>query len=154
MHTIEFQKRGLPHVHILVFLKPECKMSLAGDIDKVVCAEIPDKEEQPRLYDAVKNFMIHGPCGQANPRSPCMKNRRCSNFFPKKFVASTRLDEDGYPIYRRRDTGKTIMKNGVDLDNHFVVSYNPHLLLKYQAHINIEFCNQSRSIKYLFKHDE
>ena len=135
-----------------MFLRPEHKISSASDINKVICAEIPNKEEQPMLYDAVKNFMLHGPCGNANQKSPCMKNRRCSKFFPKKFVPSTIFDEDGYPVYRRRDTGKTIMKNGVDLDNRFVVPYNPHLLMKYQAHINIEFCNQSRSIKYLFKY--
>ncbi|KAF7814861.1 uncharacterized protein G2W53_028830 [Senna tora] len=64
----------------------------------------------------------------------------------------TSFDEDGYCKYRHRDSGHFIEKSGIKLDNRFVVPYNPTLLLRYQAHINVEFCNQSRSIKYLFKY--
>ncbi|XP_072087015.1 uncharacterized protein [Arachis hypogaea] len=42
--------------------------------------------------------------------------------------------------------------NDIDIDNRFVVSYNPLLLMKYQAHINLEFYNKSNVIKYLFKY--
>ncbi|XP_031104363.1 uncharacterized protein LOC116007835 [Ipomoea triloba] len=118
----------------------------------VVGAEIPDKSSDPTYFNAVEEFMIHSPCGASRTSSPCMVNGSCSKHFPKKFVNCFTFDEDGYPIYTRRDNGMTIMKNGITLDNKYVVPHNRHLLLKYKAHINVEWCNQSRSIKYLFKY--
>lgn len=44
-----------------------------------------------------------------------------------------------------------LKKKGVILENRFFVPYNWRILLKYQTHINVEFYNQSRSIKYIFK---
>jgi len=64
----------------------------------------------------------------------------------------TIIDEDGYPCYRRRDKRIFILKNGIKLDNRNVVLYSPLLLLRYQAHVNTEYCNKSNSIKYLFKY--
>ena len=95
---------------------------------------------------------MHGPCGYANPRSPCMVNYKCTKNFPKKFYEETTIDEEGFPIYRRKNDGKTIVKNGITLDNRYVVPYNVDLLVKYQSHLNVEWCNRSRSIKYLFKY--
>ncbi|KAF7841731.1 uncharacterized protein G2W53_004029 [Senna tora] len=152
IYTIEFQKRGLPHAHILLWLSPEDKFTSAKHIDYVIFTEIPNRDAHPELYEAVKNLMIHGPCGASRKSSPCMVNGKCSKHFPKKFTDKTSFDEDGYCKYRRRNTGNVVVKNGVELDNRFVVPYNPTLLLRYQAHINVEFCNQSRSIKYLFKY--
>lgn len=44
------------------------------------------------------------------------------------------------------------MENKITLRNDFVIPYNRTLLSKYQAHINAELCNQSKSIKYMFKY--
>ena len=152
MHTIEFQKRGLPHVHLLLFLHPDNKYPSSTDIDQIISAEIPSHQDDPELYRLVENHMIHGPCGILQPNSPCMKEGKCSRFYPKQFQPQTLLDSNGYPVYRRRNNGHSISKNGVIIDNRYIVPYNPKLLKKYQAHINIEWCNQSTSIKYLFKY--
>ncbi|RZB58001.1 ATP-dependent DNA helicase PIF1 [Glycine soja] len=106
----------------------------------------------PELYRLVENHMIHGPCGILQTNSPCMKEGICSRFYPKQFQPQTLLDSNGYPVYHRRNNGHSISKNGVIIDNRYVVPYNPKLLKKYRARINIEWCNQSTSIKYLFKY--
>ncbi|XP_028753423.1 uncharacterized protein LOC114713014, partial [Neltuma alba] len=152
IYTIEFQKRGLPHAHIILFLEHDDKPRTPEDVDKLICAEIPDKELDPELYELVGNYMIHGPCGHSNKNSPCMKDGKCSKYFPKKYVDNTAVDEEGYPTYRRRKDGRTIEKKGIPLDNRFVVPYNPHLLRLFRAHINVEKTNQSRAVKYLFKY--
>ncbi|XP_070044304.1 uncharacterized protein [Nicotiana tomentosiformis] len=152
LYTIEFQKRGLPHGHILLFLHPTLKSPSTDHIDRIIAAEIPDLEVDPYGYNAVKNFMMHGPCGELNPHCPCMRQGKCTKYFPKKFNDRTTFDSDGFPIYRRRNTGTQVKKNGANLDNRYVVPYNRDLLVKYDAHINVELCNYSRSMKYLFKY--
>ena len=43
-------------------------------------------------------------------------------------------------------------KNRIQLDNRFVVPYNPYLTKKYKAHINVEICSSIKSCKYLYKY--
>ncbi|XP_074323357.1 uncharacterized protein LOC141660283 [Apium graveolens] len=51
-----------------------------------------------------------------------------------------------------RRTEASVLKKGVLLDNQYVVPYNRDLLLRFHCHINLEVCNSSRSLKYLFKY--
>ncbi|KAL8143406.1 hypothetical protein V2J09_016438 [Rumex salicifolius] len=69
-----------------------------------------------------------------------------------KINAEMMLDEDGFPVYKQLNNGVYVMKGKVTLDNSYVVPYNRYLLIKYDAHINVEWCNSSRAIKYLFKY--
>ncbi|XP_028752703.1 uncharacterized protein LOC114712351 [Neltuma alba] len=119
VYTIEFQKRGLPHAHILLFLDPNDKINDPDAIDKVISAEIPDKHYSPLLYDLVKKYMIHGPCGAVNPKSPCMKDKKCgislhvkhhgacldlmSIIFPPVERLSFHLPNQQYVIYSNTD---------------------------------------------------
>ncbi|CAN1120467.1 ATP-dependent DNA helicase PIF1 [Linum perenne] len=150
--TFTFQKRGLPHAHMLVFLSAEDKIHSPSQIDSIISAEIPDVTTDPQCYDVVSRMMFHGPCGHLFPKSPCMVQGKCNKHFPKKINPETTIDEDGFPSYRRREDGRIVDRNGVQLDNRYVVPYNRYLLLRFDAHINVEFCNKSRAIKYLFKY--
>ena len=58
MYSIEWQNRGLPHAHMLVWLQQKIQ---ATDIDKFISAELPDPHIDPLLFDIVKRRMIHGP---------------------------------------------------------------------------------------------
>ncbi|GKC12396.1 ATP-dependent DNA helicase PIF1-like protein, partial [Tanacetum coccineum] len=152
VYTIEFQKIGLPHCHILLWLEHEDKITTTAKIDKYISAEIPNKNEDPELYQIVTDHMMHGPCGADNPSCPCTVDFKCTKKFPKQFNETTVIDDKGYAIYKRRNDGNTITKSGTDLHNGYVVSYNAALLKRYQSHINVEWCNQIGSIKYLFKY--
>ncbi|XP_074323024.1 uncharacterized protein LOC141659973 [Apium graveolens] len=152
MYVVEFQKRGLPHVHMLIWLDSAAKKNLKLNVDKYVSAEIPDPLLDPAGYAAVKEFMIHGPCGLENLKSPCMRDFRCIRYFPKKYCTRTTFDESGFPIYMRRRRGVVVHVRGTDLDNQWVVPYSRDLLVKYQCHMNVEICCHARSLKYLFKY--
>ena len=140
VHVIEFQKRGLPHVHMLIHLDPEDKLRDANDVDGLISTEIPSQEENPALYETIKSCMVHGPCGHLNPNSVCMVEGKCSKNFPKSFSDVTVVNDNSYPKYRRRNDGRTITIRNMELDNRWIVPFNPYLSSKYNAHINVEAC--------------
>nr|XP_047129329.1 uncharacterized protein LOC105848913 [Hydra vulgaris] len=152
VQVIEFQKRGLPHVHILLHFVNADKLETAEDIDSLISAEIPDPAVDPELFEIIKSCMIHGPCGILNPNSPCMKDGKCTKKFPKEFNPHTVAIFNGYPRYRRVDNGRIVNIKGYQVDNRWVVPYNPWLSKKYQAHINVEACMTIKSVKYLYKY--
>ena len=155
LHVIEFQKRGLPHAHILLILDPADKPTNTEIIDQIVCAEIPDPLIYPQLHEAVTSFMLHGPCGLSNTAASCMKKsggKTCDRHYPRVFLDQTILTDDGYPLYRRRNTGIAFEKHGFIFTNQHVVPYNPFLLQKYNCHINVEIATSISSVKYLYKY--
>ncbi|KAF8107311.1 hypothetical protein N665_0123s0002 [Sinapis alba] len=131
VYTTEFQKRGLPHTHILLWLKWVTKEVTAAMIDEYISAELPDKEvdrEWSELGECTKNY-------------------------PKALSEHKRIDKSGFVLYRRRHDPKSfVVKGNIQLDNEYVVPHNLKLLKKYQAHINIEWCCRTSAIKYLFKY--
>nr|GEW16047.1 hypothetical protein [Tanacetum cinerariifolium] len=130
VYTIEIQKKGLPHCHILLWLEPEDKITPIAKIDKYISVEIPNMNKDPELYQIVTDHIMHGPCGADNTSCPCTVDFKRTKKFPKQFNETTVIDEKGYVIYKRRNDGNTITKTETDLHNGYVIG----------------------SIKYLFKY--
>ena len=164
--VIEFQKRGLPHAHIILFLDEQAKNNFQNPehVDKLISAEIPPIAE-PQLRAAVLKHMIHKPCNEL-ANALCIRDGRCLRGFPKKFRNETGIqDGANYISYKRRDRlsgGDSVsmpyLTPGIgyqscNIDNSWVVPYSPFLMRMFQCHFNVELCvSKVGSIKYLFKY--
>nr|XP_043639291.1 uncharacterized protein LOC122610362 [Erigeron canadensis] len=151
-YTIEFQKRGLPHFHLLLWVHEKHRIRDAEELDNYISAEIPDPAGDPLLHKVVTELMMHGPCGIVKPHARCMSTGVCSKKFPKPYRKTTIFDKKGYVHYKRPLSGRSVIKNDVPLNNAFVVPYNKTLARRFRAHINVEYCGWNMMIKYLFKY--
>jgi hypothetical protein len=97
--------------------------------------------------------MMHGPCGALNRYCPCTKNRTsCKNNYPRAFIETTITGKDSCPLYRRSNDGRTAKVRKCELDNRWVVPYNPYLLMMFNYHVNVEICSSIKAVKYLYKY--
>jgi len=148
--VIEFQKRGLPHAHILLILDKTSKLRTAEDFDSMVSAEIPNSIRHLEAYETVTSCMVHGPCGPDFLNAQCMEQGKCKKRYPRSFSEETRCDVDEY---RRRQTRIFVdPKTQRVVDNRRIVLYNLHLATKYHAHINVEICSSIYAVKYMYKY--
>ena len=157
LYVIEFQKRGLPHVHLLVVLENDKHLRTPADIDSCISAQWPDPVSQPLLFDTVRSTMIHGPCGTLNSSASCMENGQCTKGFPKPFQDCTSMTDDGYPSYARPNDGRSFPvtvsgKGEINIDNRWIVPYNPFISAKFHCHTNVESVATFRTVKYCFKY--
>lgn len=110
VHVVEFQKRGLPHVHMLIIIDENEKLNSPEDCDRVVRAKIPNEQEL-ELYNAMVRHMTHGRCRRLNPSSPCIKHGGCKKSSTKQFSSVTLQGSDSYLIYQRRYDGRSVLLN-------------------------------------------
>jgi DNA replication protein DnaC len=151
VYTIEFQKRGLPHMHCLIFLQDLYKLTSVEAIDSCIWARWPDPEKEPQLFEVVMQCMVHGPCA-AKADAVCKEDGKCKRRFPKDFSPATVMDEDGFPRYYRPDDGRSYRVNGIPTDNRWLVPYPPYLISRFFCHANAECVVSLGSFKYLFKY--
>lgn len=150
-YSVEFQQRGLPHLHAVFIVRQEDKPHSAERIDDIVKAQLPDSESDSEYFSAVTKHMLHGPCGIHKPSHYCMRNGKCRFDYPKRLAPVTTIPADGY-TQLARPVGPSFRTESFTFDNGWVVPNNRFLLLKYDAHINVE-CSASISVvKYMFSY--
>lgn len=69
----------------------------------VISAELPNHIEDAVLFETIQKHMIHGPYGELNLNSPCMKYGKCTKRYPREQVHETQTGGDRYPLYKRRE---------------------------------------------------
>ncbi|XP_076037292.1 uncharacterized protein LOC143022806 [Oratosquilla oratoria] len=161
LYSIEWQKRGLPHVHVLLWMEERVTADI---VSQLISAEIPDKEKEPRLYDVVTKCMIHGPCKGYDESHLCCQGKhsraqKCGKGFPKTCRNDLLFGNNGYPEYKRRSIGEggnsfeiKIKDEKKTINNSWVVPYNAYMCLKYNAHVNVECSNSIKCIAYVTKY--
>eukprot|EP00798_Chlamydomonas_sp_ICE-L_P027610 gene27610-7247_t len=141
IHVVEFQKRGLPHAHILLILAVEDKLRCCTDYDQVITTHLPDPNVEPELHKIIATNMLHVPCGTANPSNMCMKDKKCTKNYPRPFCHETKDSAVGYPVYQRPDNGRTVQK-----------AVNHGGPCQPRMRHSVEHCATVRSVKYLYKY--
>ena len=123
---MEWQARGLPHIHMLLILKD--KILSVRHVDGVVSAEMPNPNAEPELSALVVKHMLHPLC-DTNTSYGCRQDKNgalcdCTRFFPKVASASTIIVADGFPIYMRRCKHSVTMPDGRIVSDNWVVPHN------------------------------
>jgi len=149
IQRVEFQKRGLPHAHILLKYSNDC--TVPGDIDRVISAHIPEAAGDATI---VRRFMIHPnhnsrvinniPPSPDKPLKYCEKwkdgARVCRFGYPKPPQEQTSFDTTGRVLYHRGE------------EDAFVVPHCLPLIRKFECHMNMEIAGCGQLFQYLFKY--
>ena len=122
---IEFQMRGSPHLHALIWtsdcpkLRSESKDAYIQYVDKHVQANLPDENDEPELLELVKMYQKH------NHSKTCRKYKNVScrfnsgHFFTKQTIVAEPLDvnlddECKSSILNRRKEILCLVKQKID----------------------------------------
>lgn len=131
---IEFQKRGLPHAHLIIAVEPEIPVE---GIDFYVSAEMPrDGPDLERRRKLVRRFMTHdhnSRCGGSD--------EECCYHFPFDINEETYVNDQNRIAYRRRHP-----------EDARIVAHNVALLEEFNYHINVEKIGNAEVYGYLFKY--
>uniref|UniRef100_A0A0K0F1G1 Inositol-pentakisphosphate 2-kinase n=1 Tax=Strongyloides venezuelensis TaxID=75913 RepID=A0A0K0F1G1_STRVS len=103
--TIEFQKRFLPHIYMLIKVSKDDFRLNFDQVDECVKAEFPDKEKNPRLFEIVTKTIVHSRCDISKTKVPCWNEEKniCTKKFPEQ-----------YHKYTHKSNGDKISANVVE----------------------------------------
>ena len=161
VRVIEYQRRGLPHVHLVLKFEENSsmpryddKVALATWIDHHITAVYPTTaddeeplepneayEEDVEYAEMVKGHMMHKCFAESN--GGCKNDKGiCSKGYDKNVVSNTTsFDIKGFPLYKR-PTIKSLQ----------VVPHNRALLKQWNGHANVEFAGSTYTVIYLYKY--
>ena len=157
--TVEWQARGLPHLHLIVTNERQDRVLQAADADRFTTCEAPDDNDD--LLNLVARFMQHkhkaGECCEAEDLNETTgelhdKNARCKQGFPRPLAAYTHEVDEGGELLLRCRGRRVEAPNGLVAYDRMTTEYNPALLLMFRCHINFRMVVSAGAQDYLFKY--
>ncbi|CAN0055436.1 unnamed protein product, partial [Heterosigma akashiwo] len=150
--TEEWQKRYLPHIHLLLAMAEASRPRTPEEVERVITCELADPESHPRLFELQAKCMMHS-CGTPENPLACSVSGSCKYGYPHKFCDSTQLRKGAYPLWKRRDQGRSYTgAGGREFTNRDLLPTNPWLILLAAAHVFFELCIGFTCIKYVNKY--
>jgi len=166
---IEYQARGAPHVHCVLWIKDAPVLGtntpeeVRQYIDKVCTCANPPAATSPTLHKLVSQFQVHK-CNKY-----CVKlykrngkfARKCRFGFPRPVKDSTQLNDviDCLAVNQSKQPRKRLYNLRRAADELNINDYNPALLLANEANVDIQFIGHVGSrlpyyiTEYMTKHE-
>jgi hypothetical protein len=157
VYVIEFQKRGLPHAHIVLKVCSPFPLPFSyqqhqliytcfqlnadvelQDIDDLISAQIPDAPGC--LRDLVLSHMVHGQDHLTQHYSRCNRDGRCVYNFPFAPNPHTRINQQQRVLYKCRECDA------------WIAPYIPSLLLLWEGHIHTDAIFTVDIFLYIYKY--
>jgi PIF1-like helicase/Helitron helicase-like domain at N-terminus len=142
---IEFQNRGSPHLHLLVWIdKAPSFESPEGIrlIDDVISCNFPTEEEDEKLHNLVKA------CQKHDHRATCYKNNSesCRFGFPRPVSATTRIVSQTSDEFIRNSGRICVLKRKQGDEK--INNYNPTILELWNGNMDIQPCGTNEAIAH------
>ena len=166
---IEYQARGAPHVHLVLWIKdaPVIGMNAPDEvkayINSIITCSKPDPESSPTLSSLVTKFQTHT-CNKY-----CQKTykhggkfyRKCRFGFPRKVTEDTELNDviDFLAVNQAKQPRKRLYHLKRSQQETTINDYNSALLLANQANVDVQYIGHTGSrlpyyiTDYMTKHE-
>ncbi|KAG5666052.1 hypothetical protein PVAND_017748, partial [Polypedilum vanderplanki] len=142
---IEFQKRGSPHLHLVVWIENALSFETPEGIaliDKVVSCHYPSEQEDSELHDLVKKNQRH------QHTHTCHKNnsQNCRFAFPRQPCQQTRIVPPSYDEFIRNGGRFCTLKR--NSNETYINNYNREILELWNANMDIQPCGNNEAIAF------
>ncbi|CAF0887188.1 unnamed protein product [Rotaria sp. Silwood1] len=114
-YRVEFQKRGSPHIHMIVWIKNAPKYRENSDeevitfIDKYITCKMPN-EKDLHLYKIIKEVQTHS---KSHSKSCKRRNKVCRFYFPKPISRRTFIVNKKFKVGDDNDDDETDQLNNI-----------------------------------------
>lgn len=166
---IEYQSRGAPHVHCLLWIKdaPLIGKDSLEAIESYICSiatcQQPNSSVSPTLHNLVSRFQVHK-CNKYCTKS-YKKNgnyyKKCRFGFPRPVKAKLDINDviDCLAAVKSKQPRKRLYHLPRQEGQQYINDYNPALLLANQANVDVQYIGHLASrlpyyvTEYMTKHE-